>query len=71
MSPMVAIAIFLVVTTAMLAMAASWAVTNRRPVKPHAPVVGRRATVYRHSPTQLQDDRGITARANPTAVHHR
>jgi hypothetical protein len=71
MSPMVAVAIFLVVTAAMLLMAVSWTVTNRRPVKVHARPVGRRATVYRHSPTQLQDERGITARANRAAVHHR
>lgn len=65
MSLMVAAAIFLMATGAMLLMTVTWAVSNRRPVKAHARLVGRRATVYRHSPTQLQDERGISARARP------
>jgi hypothetical protein len=66
MSLMVAAAIFLLVTGAMLLMTLTWAISNRRPVKAHARPVGRRATVYRHSPTQLQDERGIPARARRT-----
>jgi hypothetical protein len=69
MSLMVATVIFLMATGAMLLMAFTWAMSNRRPVRAHARLVGRRATVYRHTPTQLQDERGISARARRLPSH--
>jgi hypothetical protein len=63
MSPLVAAEIFVLITAAVLLLTITWALANRRPVKARARPVGRRATVYRHSRTQLQDDRGISARS--------
>jgi hypothetical protein len=54
-----AVAVFLGITTAMLALTLVWAMANRHPVKAHAHMTGRAAEPYWHSPTGLQDERDI------------
>jgi len=66
MSPMVAAVIFGSVTASMLLLTLMWALANRRPAKARPHLVGRRATVYRYSPTRLQDERGTPLPANRT-----
>lgn len=56
-----ALIIPLIGTAAILALTFVWALSNRRPVRVHARVVGRAAAPYWYSPTGLQDERGITA----------
>jgi hypothetical protein len=58
-----AVVIFLGCTAAMLVFTFVWATAGRRNTPPHRQVTGRAAQPYWHSPTGLQDERGITARA--------
>jgi uncharacterized membrane-anchored protein len=66
MSPMmtatVALVIAVVVSITWLVLRTLWTLSNRRPIRAHPHLTGRRAAAYWHSPTGLQDERGITAR---------
>lgn len=64
-SGLASVAIFAACTFAILAFTAFWALANARPVAARVQLTGRRASPYWHSPTGLQDERGITARAVP------
>jgi hypothetical protein len=54
-----AVVVFIGCTAAMLGLTLMWATANRHPVKVHAHMTGRPAEPYWHSPTGLQDERGI------------
>ncbi|HEX3829725.1 MAG TPA: hypothetical protein VHV82_20885 [Sporichthyaceae bacterium] len=54
-----AVVVFIGCTAAMLGLTLMWAMANRHPVKAHAHMTGRSAEPYWHSPTGLQDERGI------------
>lgn len=56
-----AITMVLACTTAILALTLTWALSNRRPVRPRAHMTGRAAVPYWYSPTGRQDERGITS----------
>lgn len=61
-SGLASLAIFMACTFAILAFTTFWALANRRPTAARVRLTGRRASPYWHSPTGLQDERGITAR---------
>jgi hypothetical protein len=56
---MAAIVVFLGCTASILGLTLMWAMSNRHPVRPHAHLTGRAADPYWHTPTGLQDERGI------------
>jgi hypothetical protein len=58
--------IFLTCTLAMLALTFAWSTINRKPVRAHEHLLGRRATPYWHHPNGLADERGITTRLGAT-----
>jgi hypothetical protein len=64
-SGLASFAIFVACTFAILAFTAFWSLANRRPAAARVRLTGRRASPYWHSPTGLQDERGITARRVP------
>lgn len=55
----VAMMVFLAGTFATTSFTIIWALSNRRPVRIHARLTGRSAAPYWHSPSGLQDERGI------------
>jgi|GEM_PF-4843253 len=59
LSTTAAIVVFLGCTASILGLTLMWALSNRRPVRPHPHLKGRPAEPYWHSPTGLQDERGI------------
>ena len=56
----VAVMVALVGTFAILAYAFLWAITSTRPVRARKQLSGRAASVYRYSPTRLQDELATT-----------
>lgn len=61
LSATAAVIVFFACTCATLALTMVWALSNRRPVRPHAHMTGRAAVPYWYSPTGRQDERGITS----------
>jgi hypothetical protein len=57
--------VFLACTAASLLLTVAWAVSSHRPVRRRAHLTGRAADPYWHSPTGLQDERGIWSRPRP------
>lgn len=64
-SGLASVAIFAACTFAILAFTAFWALANGRPAAARVRLTGRRASPYWHSPTGLQDERGISPRLAP------
>jgi hypothetical protein len=62
MTATVALVVAVVASAALVLLRTLWAISTRRPVAARPHLTGRRATAYWHSPTGLQDERGITAR---------
>jgi hypothetical protein len=58
--------IYLGGTAATLILTLVWARAGRRITRPRRHVTGRAAQPYWHSPTGLQDERGITGRVRRT-----
>ena len=61
------IAIVLAGSVSLILFRLLWILSNRRSAAPRRPITGRRATVYWHSPTGLQDERGLTDRPRDEA----
>jgi hypothetical protein len=58
----VALVVAVVASAALVLLRTLWAVSTRRPIAARPHLTGRRATAYWHTPTGLQDERGITGR---------
>ncbi len=59
MSFITALILFLACTSGLVAFAAVWRLNVHKPVRARPHLEGRRAAAYWHSPTGLQDERGI------------